>query len=257
MSVPRPASARDRILVAIDTPDVAAARSLSLGLAGEVGGVKLGLEFFSANGPDGVRRVIHGEMAETPRGAPVARQPLFLDLKFHDIPNTVAGAVRAVAPLGPMILNVHAAGGPAMMKAALDAANFAAEPIGVVRPLMIAVTVLTSLDDGDLAAVGQAGPPSDQAVRLAELTQRAGLDGVVCSAHEIARIREACGPDFRLIVPGIRPAGAATQDQKRVMTPGEAVAAGADWLVVGRPITRAADPAGAARAIAAEIEAGG
>jgi orotidine-5'-phosphate decarboxylase len=167
--------------------------------------------------------------------------PLFLDLKWHDIPNTVAGAVRAALPLGPFMLNVHASGGPAMLKAASEAAGG--------RTLMIAVTVLTSLDDADLEAVGLRGPAPARAVALARLAQACGLDGAVCSAHEIAAIREACGPDFRLIVPGVRPAGAETGDQKRVMTPRDAKRAGADYLVVGRPITGAADPAAAARAI--------
>jgi len=249
-----PQTPSQRILVALDTPDVQKARDLSLSLAGHVGGVKLGLEFFNANGPAGVRKVVRGDLDETPRGEPVAQQPFFLDLKYHDIPNTVAGAVRSAMPLGPMIMNVHASGGSAMMKAALDAAHFAAEPLGVVRPLMIAVTVLTSMDDADLDAVGQRGPSNDQVVRLAELTQKAGLDGVVCSAREITRIREACGPDFRLIVPGIRPAGSAIGDQKRVMTPLDAVKAGADWLVIGRPITGADDPVAAAKAIAQELD---
>jgi orotidine-5'-phosphate decarboxylase len=248
-----PVKPRDRILVALDTPDVAKATALSRGLVGHVGGVKLGLEFFNANGPDGVRKVTRADAGETPRGAAAASQRLFLDLKFHDIPNTVAGAVRSVMPLGPAILNVHAAGGAAMMKAALDAANFEAEQLGTVRPMLIAVTVLTSLDDADLDAVGQRGPARDQVVRLADLTQRTGLDGVVCSSREIAAIRDACGPEFKLIVPGIRPAGAAVGDQKRVMTPKDALAAGADYLVIGRPITGAEDPVAAADAIVADI----
>ena len=253
MAHPRPTTPEQRVLVALDTPDVGRAVSLSRDLVGSVGGVKLGLEFFNANGPQGVAQVTRGTLEETPHGQPVKQQPLFLDLKFHDIPNTVAGAVRSVMPLTPFILNVHAGGGPAMMKAALDAANFAAEPLGTVRPVLIGVTVLTSMDDADVAAVGQHGPASDQAVRLAELTQKCGLDGVVCSPHEITRIRETCGPDFRLIVPGIRPAGSATGDQKRVMTPKQAIEAGADWIVIGRPITAAEDPAAAAKAIAEEL----
>lgn len=236
-----------RIFVGIDTPDLARARAVAEAVAGHVGGVKLGLEFFNANGPDGVRAVT----------APLARGggpiPLFLDLKFHDIPNTVAGAVRAVVPLGPMILNVHAAGGPAMLRAAKEAAVFAAEPLGVAPPLVIGVTVLTSLDDADLEATGQDRPAADQALRLARLTRQAGLDGVVCSAHEIEAIRAACGPDFKLVVPGIRPAGADIGDQKRVMTPRQAVDLGADWIVIARPIVQAPDPAAAARAIAAEL----
>ncbi len=249
-----PLRPRDRILVALDTPDVSRAQALSRALVGHVGGIKLGLEFFNANGPDGVRQVVRATPEETPRGAPALQQNLFLDLKFHDIPNTVAGAVRGAMGLGPAILNVHASGGSAMMKAALDAANFEAERLGVVRPMLIAVTVLTSLDDADLVVVGQAGPARDQALRLAVLTQRAGLDGVVCSSQEIGAIRAECGPDFKLIVPGIRPAGAALGDQKRVMTPKQAIETGADFLVIGRPITGADDPAAAAAAIAAEVD---
>jgi len=235
------ADGRNPILVAIDTPDRAHARELVRQLAGSVGGIKLGLEFFNANGPDGVRDVASGT------------DILFLDLKYHDIPNTVAGAVRAVVPLRPMILNVHAAGGASMMQAARRAAEEEAARLGLRRPLVIAVTVLTSLDESDFESVGQRGPVEDQVVRLARLALECGLDGVVCSPREIAAIRRACGPEFALVVPGIRPAGAATGDQKRVMTPSEAVAAGADWIVIGRPITGAADPAVAARGIAAEL----
>lgn len=173
---------KDRILVALDTPDIAKAQSLSRQLQGHVGGIKLGLEFFSSKGHAGVREVIHGDEANTPRGEATANQPLFLDLKFHDIPNTVAGAVKSVIPLNPKIINVHAGGGPAMMKAALDAASFAVEPLGIMRPMVIAVTVLTSMDESDLDAVGQRGPAVEQVVRLAELTQkmrprRSGLFG--------------------------------------------------------------------------------
>ncbi len=229
------------ILVAVDTPQVDEAKSLVAGLAGAVGGVKLGLEFFNAHGPQGIREVARGG------------DDLFLDLKFHDIPNTVAGAVRAVVALRPMMLNVHAAGGPAMMRAARAAAAAEAAKLGVGRPLVIAVTVLTSLDDSDLEAVGQARPASEQAVRLARLARSCRLDGVVCSPHEIAAIRQACGADFTLVVPGIRPQGAAAGDQKRVMTPREAIAAGADWLVIGRPITAARRPADAAGAILRDL----
>lgn len=244
---------KDRILVALDTPDVVIAQNLSRQLQGYVGGIKLGLEFFNANGHQGVRDVVHANQADVPRGEASSNQPLFLDLKFHDIPNTVAGAVRSVTPLNPKIINVHAGGGPAMMKAALDAASFAAEPLGIMRPMVIAVTVLTSMDESDLDAVGQRGPAVEQVVRLAELTQKCGLDGVVCSAREITAIRDACGPDFKLIVPGIRPAGSDMGDQKRVMTPSDAVNAGADYLVIGRPITSAADPVVAAIAIADDL----
>jgi len=235
------ADGRNPVLVAIDTPDRARAGELVRQLGDSVGGIKLGLEFFNTNGPDGVRHVASGH------------DRLFLDLKFHDIPDTVAGAVRAVVPLQPMILNVHAAGGPSMMKAARRAAEEEAARLGVRRPLVIAVTVLTSLDESDFEAVGQKGPIRDQVVRLTRLALDCGLDGVVCSPLEIASIRQACGPEPALVVPGIRPAGAARGDQKRVMTPSEALAAGADWLVIGRPITGAADPATAARGIVAEL----
>ncbi|MCK4868564.1 MAG: orotidine-5'-phosphate decarboxylase, partial [Alphaproteobacteria bacterium] len=226
---------------AIDTPELDLARALSQSLAGAVGGIKLGLEFFNAHGPAGVTQVAGN------------RGDLFLDLKYHDIPNTVAGAVRAAVKLQPMILNVHAGGGPAMMRAALEAAEEGSDRLGIARPKIIAVTVLTSMDDGDLDAVGQKGPSTDQVVRLARLTQDCGLAGVVCSPREIAAIRDACGPDFTLVVPGIRPAGAAVGDQKRVMTPRQAIDAGADWLVIGRPITGAPDPAAAARNILREL----
>jgi orotidine-5'-phosphate decarboxylase len=237
-----PLSPAQRLFVAIDTPDVSHAAKLARELAPTGCGLKLGLEFFAASGPAGVEQVAVA--------APHAR--LFLDLKFHDIPNTVAAAVRSALALKPFILNVHASGGPAMMKAAAEAAQ-TASPAASPRPLVIAVTVLTSLDGGDLAAVGQTPPAADQVVRLAKLTKSAGLDGVVCSAHEAATLRAALGADFRLIVPGIRPAGAAQGDQKRVMGPADAIRAGADILVVGRPITGAQHPISAARAIIDEI----
>ncbi len=238
-----PIAPKDRILAAIDTPDRGVAIGLAERLGDSVGGIKLGLEFFNAHGPDGVVAV-------------AGSSPLFLDLKYHDIPNTVAGAVRsAVAACRPRILNIHASGGTAMMRAAVAANRDTAAAVGIDRPTLIAVTVLTSLDDRDLAAVGQHGPAAGQALRLARLAQDAGCDGVVCSPLEISAIRAACGPGFLLVVPGIRPAGSAEDDQKRVMTPGEAVAAGADYVVIGRPITRADDPASAARAIALDIAA--
>ncbi len=233
--------AQDRILVGIDTPDMSVARRIADAVRGHVGGIKLGMEFHNANGPDGVRAI-------------AADTPLFLDLKYHDIPNTVAGAVRsAVTTCRPRILNVHASGGPAMMRAAVAANREAAAAAGIAPPLLIAVTILTSLDDGDLDAVGQATPVGDQVKRLALLARTTGCDGVVCSPHEIAALRAACGPEFALVVPGIRPAGAAEDDQKRKMTPADAVAAGADYIVIGRPITQAPDPAAAAQAIAESL----
>ena len=224
------------IFVALDTTDLEQARALAVRLKPHVGGIKLGLEFFSAHGPQGVRALSGLDL------------PVFLDLKFHDIPNTVAGAVRAAASLGVDILNVHAAGGPAMLKAAGEAAR-AVHP----RTRVIAVTVLTSLADSDLDLVGQRGPAADQVLRLASLTRDCGLDGVVCSAHEIMALRAKLGPDFLLVVPGIRPKGADLGDQQRVMGPKEALDAGASLLVIGRPIMAAPDPVLAARDIAASL----
>ena len=229
------------VFAALDTTDLARARQLAGLVAPHVGGLKLGLEFFLAQG-----------LANTAEVA--GSTPLFLDLKLHDIPNTVAGAVRAIAALKPEFLTVHAAGGPAMLRAAVDEAAEAAGRTGH-RVKLLGVTVLTSLDDGDLDAVGQRGPAADQVRRLALLARTCGLDGVICSPYEVAGLRAELGPDFQLVVPGIRPAGAALGDQKRVMGPREAVAAGASRLVIGRPITDAPDPAAAARAIAAELVA--
>ena len=230
-------SAADRIFVALDTAEAETALALAGRLEGLVGGVKLGKQFFTAEGPAGVRRVA------------ALGQRVFLDLKFHDIPATVSGAIEAALRLEPFMLTVHAAGGRAMMRAAAEAAAVA----GGKRPLVVAVTVLTSLADAELAETGIAGAAADQALRLAKLAEASGLDGVVCSPREAAMLRQALGKDFKLVVPGIRPAGAAGDDQKRVMTPREALAAGADYLVIGRPITAAADPADAARRIAAEL----
>jgi orotidine-5'-phosphate decarboxylase len=224
------------VYVALDTTDLDYARQLAERVRGHVGGLKLGLEFFSAHGPDGVRSF---------EGCGL---PIFLDLKFHDIPNTVAGACRAAAQLGVSIMNVHAQGGAAMMRAAVDAARGISPATKV-----IAVTMLTSLSDEDLPSVGLIPPVADQVLRLASLAQQCGLDGVVCSAHELVRLRGELGPDFQLIVPGIRPAGAAIGDQRRVMGPTEACKAGADILVIGRPITGAADPPQAARDIAQSL----
>jgi len=229
---------RNPILVAIDTIDAARADALIAAAGPHVGGIKLGLEYFCARGPEATAKAAAGHF-------------LFLDLKLHDIPNTVASAVRAVAPLAPDLLTIHASGGAAMMKAARDAAEESAA--GGKRTKLIGVTVLTSLDDADLEAIGQRGATRDQALRLAALAQANGLDGVVCSPREVAALRAECGPDFVLVVPGIRPAGSDLGDQKRVMGPAEAVAAGATHLVIGRPITAAPDPAAAARTIAAAL----
>ncbi|MBU6165017.1 MAG: orotidine-5'-phosphate decarboxylase [Alphaproteobacteria bacterium] len=225
--------ARNRIFVAIDIADVAAARALVAAVAPHVGGIKLGLEFFCAHGAAGIAAVMAGQAL-----------PLFLDLKLHDIPNTVAGAVHSLAPLAPAILTVHAAGGHAMLAAARAAAPPATR--------VVAVTVLTSLDDGDLLAAGVADGTGVQAQRLAGVARAAGLDGIVCSPHEVAAVASAW-PDGLFVVPGLRPAGSDTGDQKRVMTPAQAQGLGAGVLVIGRPITAVADPAAAAAAIAATL----
>lgn len=224
------------IYVALDTDSLPRASALAGQLRAHVGGMKLGLEFVSANGPQGVRAIVASGV------------PVFLDVKLHDIPNTVAGAMKALAPLGATIVNVHASGGAAMMKAAVAAAANVPN-----RPKVIAVTVLTSLEAADLAAMGVAGSPLEQVVRLAKLARDSGIDGVVCSPQEIGAVRAACGRDFLIVTPGVRPAGGDLGDQKRVMTPGEAIKAGADLLVIGRPITGALDPAQAAREIAGEL----
>ena len=220
------------IFVAIDTPDLARARDIARAVRSVAGGLKLGLEFFAANGPAGVAEL--GEFG----------LPIFLDLKLHDIPNTVAKAVRALAPLEPAILTVHAAGGLAM----LENAKAAASP----KTKVVAVTVLTSLDEKDLAAAGVKGSPADQVTRLAALAQSAGLDGIVCSGEEVGAARKAW-PDGFFVVPGVRPPGGGAADQKRIVTPRAAIDAGASVLVIGRPITEADDPSAAVRSIAATL----
>lgn len=216
-----------KIFCAIDTNDLERARYLVEAVSGQCG-IKLGLEFFNAHGVKGVKDLMK----------PYPDTPLFLDLKYHDIPNTVAGAIRAVTHrLKPAYLNVHASGGLDMMKAAKDACP--------PETKLLAVTVLTSIDAETLKAVGQGMDAQAQVKRLALLTQRAGLDGVVCSSHEIELIRQTCGEDFVAMVPGIRPAGSSSGDQKRIMTPQEAINKGATHLVIGRPITGSDDPANA------------
>jgi orotidine-5'-phosphate decarboxylase len=231
----------NRILVALDVPNGDAALTLAEELRGEVAGLKIGSELFTAAGPDIVRRTVAGG------------DKVFLDLKFHDIPNTVAGAVRSAVQLGVWMLNVHASGGRPMMEAARGAADDYV-PAGAERPLVIAVTALTSLDAATLSSVGVAATPLDHVLRLATLAQESGLDGVVASPQETAAIRRACGPDFVIVTPGIRGGSAAAgpDDQQRTATPAGAVAAGSSYLVVGRPITAAPDRRAAARRIDAE-----
>jgi orotidine-5'-phosphate decarboxylase len=232
---------QDKILVALDVESRDAALTLADTLRGSVGGFKIGSRLFTAEGPSMVR-------AMTERGDRV-----FLDLKYHDIPNTVATAVEAAAQLGVWMLNVHASGGTAMMRAARDAARDAAAKRGIAPPLVIAVTVLTSMNQADLKETGIVIDVMDQVLRLAELAKEAGLDGVVASPRETAAIRKRCGSDFAIVTPGIRAADAAKDDQARTMSPAEAVAAGSSYLVVGRPIIAAPDPKVAAQAIAASI----
>ena len=220
------------IFVAIDTPDVHRASAIARDVRGIAGGVKLGLEFFCANGDEGVLRLAEGEL------------PVFLDLKLHDIPNTVGKAVAALARLRPAILTVHAAGGKAMMAAAKAAAPAQTKIVGV--------TVLTSLDGADLAAAGISGSPAEQVKRLADLSREAGIDGIVCSGEEVAAAK-AAWPEGFFVVPGVRPAGMDVGDQKRVVTPRQALNDGASILVIGRPITAAPDPAQAIRDIAADL----
>jgi orotidine-5'-phosphate decarboxylase len=222
------------LIAGLDTRDLTEARRWADAVAPSCRVIKLGLEFFAANGPAGVEAL--------------AGRPIFLDLKLHDIPNTVARAVAAVSPMRPFMLTLHAAGGAAMIAAARKAAD-----AGGTKPLLLAVTVLTSLDAEALHETGVAGGTRQQVLRLARLALSAGADGLVCSAHEVAMLRDAFGSGPVLVVPGIRPAGAAAGDQARWMTPADAVAAGADWLVVGRPITEADDPGQAAAAILAEM----
>lgn len=229
-----------RILAALDFPDGAQALAMADRLRGAVGGFKVGKQLFTAEGPACVR-------ALTSRGDRV-----FLDLKFHDIPNTVGGAVESALRLGVWMVNVHASGGRAMMTAAREAADRAADA-GGTRALVIGVTVLTSLDAAALRETGVADEPRDQVARLAALAREAGLDGVVCSPQEIDLVRRTCGKDFAIVTPGIRGAGDAKGDQTRTATAAGAIAAGADYLVIGRPITAASDPREAAGRIAAEI----
>ena len=236
--IARPGSAAARIIPAIDTGDLARAEALAAALAPHCGLLKVGLELFCAAG--------------APAVAAVSRhRPVFLDVKLHDIPNTVAGALRSLLPLQPAMVTLHAGGGPAM----IAAARAEAEKAGADRPILLAVTVLTSMDAAALAATGVADSPADQVRRLARMAVAAGADGLVCSPQEAAMLRADLGPGPVLVVPGVRPAGSAIGDQARTATPAEAVAAGADWIVVGRPITAAADPAAAAAAIAATLPA--
>ena len=233
----------DRLLVALDVDSADRALALAGRMQGVAGGLKVGSRLFTMAGPDLVRRLVDS-------GARV-----FLDLKFHDIPNTVAQAVDAAVRTGAWMINVHASGGSAMMQAAARAAAEAAASTGRQAPLVIAVTVLTSMDDETLKETGVARPLADHVLTLARMAQAAGLHGVVASPHETAEIRRACGPDFAIVTPGIRGASAGQEknDQARTMGPAEAIKAGATYIVVGRPIIAAPDPKAAAQAIVNEL----
>jgi len=227
-----------RVIVALDYPDAASALQLVARLTPDLCRLKVGKELFTRAGPQLVE-----ELAG--RGFDV-----FLDLKFHDIPNTVASACHAAADLGVWMVNVHALGGERMLLAAREGIERAAQ-----SPLLIAVTILTSMNTNDLVAVGLSGSPADNVLRLAALAHQSGLDGVVCSSRETAILRNEHGPDFSLITPGIRPAGSQADDQRRVMTPADAIRAGSNYLVIGRPVTRADDPVSVLRTISSELSA--
>jgi len=225
-----------RIIVALDFAETSRALALVAHLRPDECRLKIGKELFTCGGPALVEKLLAQDFQ------------VFLDLKFHDIPSTVAQACKAAAALGVWMINVHTLGGRKMLEAAREAVENSAQ-----RPLLIGVTLLTSMEDIDLREIGIAATVEDQAVRLAGLAQQAGLDGIVCSAQEARSLRVRYGPDFCLVTPGIRPAGADVQDQRRVMTPSQAMQAGADYLVIGRPVTQAADPRQALQAIRAEI----
>jgi len=229
-------AAKDRLAVALDFTDEDQAMKLVDSLGDTCRWFKVGMELYYAAGNHVVRLLRDRSFN------------VFLDLKLHDIPNTVAGAVRSATQAGASLLTIHASGGAAMMAAAAEAASAPGSP------RLLAVTVLTSMDTSELAGIGITASPADQVLRLARLARASGIDGMVCSAEEVAMLRKETSPDTLLVIPGIRPAGSAVADQKRVATPGQAIADGASMLVVGRPITRAADPAAAARAILKEIE---
>jgi orotidine-5'-phosphate decarboxylase len=238
------AKGKDKIILPVDVDNMESAVKLVSSLKDEVGVFKLGLELFNTLGL---------EMFETARA--VGAKKIFYDAKFHDIPNTVAGAVRAATRFAPWLITIHTTGGSAMMHAAREAAEEAAAKYGVERPKLMGVTILTSIDQQILAnELRVAGELAEQVVHLAKLSVSSGMDGVIASPHEIELIRAVVPKDFLIITPGVRPAGADVGDQKRVMTPGEAVKKGADYLVIGRPIIKAPDPVAAARAIAKEIE---
>ena len=234
--------ADDRLIVALDVSTMDAMKSIVSSLGDSVSFYKVGMELFYAEGDQTVRYLQeHGKH-------------VFLDLKLHDIPNTVAHGVSSLTRLGANLITIHGQGGPIMMKAAAEAARESAEKLGIERPKLLAITVLTSFDDESWTSIGGQLPIADQVIRLAKLAKESGMDGVVCSALEAKMIREACGPDFLIVTPGIRPSFAATNDQKRIATPSGALQDGASRLVIGRPITQAEHPQEAVRLIIEEME---
>lgn len=234
--------ADDRLIVALDVSTMDAMKSIVSSLGDSVSFYKVGMELFYAEGDQTVRYLQeHGKH-------------VFLDLKLHDIPNTVAHGVSSLTRLGANLITIHGQGGPIMMKAAAEAARKSAEKLGIERPKLLAITVLTSFDDESWTSIGGQLPIADQVIRLAKLAKESGMDGVVCSALEAKMIREACGPDFLIVTPGIRPFFAATNDQKRIATPSSALQDGASRLVIGRPITQAEHPQEAVRLIIEEME---
>jgi orotidine-5'-phosphate decarboxylase len=233
---------QNQLIVALDVENLAAANQLITILSDDVKWFKVGKQLFTAVGPASVKLLHDG------------KKNAFLDLKFHDIPNTVAGAVGSATKIGANIINMHASGGLEMMRAATEVAEKQASELGIPKPTLLGVTILTSVDETDFQyAFGTQRRLEDQVAYLAELSQKAGLDGVVASPLEIGLIRKVCGDDFVILTPGVRPAWAASNDQQRVMTPAEAIDAGADYIVVGRPITASDNPREAARAILQEI----
>lgn len=237
-------AAKEHLICAIDTQDINHAIQLVQSIKNNIGAIKLGLEFFTIHGVDGVKRIAELDV------------PIFLDLKFHDIPNTVAGAIRsAITSMDVFMITIHTSGGVAMMKSAINAAEETAWSSGKKRPLIVGVTCLTSMDHQDLQDIGIITPITDHILKLSQLAKNSGLDGVVCPFYEIEAIRKQCGPNFKLVVPGIRPAGSNANDQKRITTPKEALQLGADYLVIGRPITEADNPANKALEICQDIAA--
>ena len=231
---------KKKIIVALDTTDISKALALTK-LIPDVGAFKLGLEYFCANGPEGINKISETGIK------------IFLDLKFHDIPNTVAGAIKASLNMEPYMMTVHLSGGYNMLHRTMEEVKEYCEKNSLKTPLILGVSVLTSIDDNDFTSLGIIGKVEDQVIRLAKLAKDAGLDGMVCSAKELKIVKKKMGQNLILVTPGIRPAGGIMNDQKRITTPSQAVSDGADFLVIGRPITEAIDPVQALNNISSEI----